>query len=837
MKCRQYTVVISRLKILLSILLCSVLYLGVSVPSYGTDQAIKADVNVSQKVEIAITKSGSDKISVILELNDYTNSDLKNSSDRRELKNDQNDIIDDINLDADLTTKFSRFPLVATEITSDQLDQLKNDSRIKSISLQERYTIDDLKTQATLAPMGVQIPSDILNAKDAWNHSPSYTGIGQKIVILDSGIDKNHPYLDGAVVHEECFASGPMPRTQGVGSCPDGTPAQSGNDSALPCDSSIPGCYHGTHVAGIAAGRQNVLGAPSQAAGGVAPGASIIAIRVFGVYSSAPYSTGQDCGNNSTGILKKCILAENVDILLALQWIIANPTGVASVNMSLGGIGVTNNACDGVYDYYTIEQGGAPGLGNAVTSLKNDYKIATVVASGNGGSKNGISAPACVTDAIAVGSTQTGNSVVSTSNTGVLLSLFAPGDNILSSIPDDGYAYSGGTSMAAPAIAGAFALIKQAVPSGTVSSWLTRFQNSGTNIIDGSPSITRKLPNILDAINNVASSVPTAPGYVNASTGYGYAYLTWSSVVGANSYRIINSSGNTIADVSSGTTAYNVATIPYTNNYFAVRASNSSGSSVYKYSNNIVGLPNTSQVGYTFFASNGATVGFGSASLSTHSNLGINNVVGGSSNRYSTGAWGVSSAGDVYSYGSAGFYGSMGGQRLNKPMISIASTATSNGYWMVASDGGIFSFGDAQFYGSTGSIRLNKPVVGMAPTPSGNGYWMVASDGGIFSFGDAQFYGSTGSINLNRPIVGMTPTPSGNGYWLVASDGGIFAFGDAQFAGSLGGLNVNDAIGMKRNDSGTGYWIFRSDGSVYSFGSAPFLGHGAGRGLSYVQAG
>ena len=220
-----------------------------------------------------------------------------------------------------------------------------------------------------------------------------------------------------------------------------------------------------------------------------------------------------------------------------------------------------------------------------------------------------------------------------------------------------------------------------------------------------------------------------------------------------------------------------------------------SGSSVYKYSNNIVGLPNTSQVGYTFFAPNGATVGFGSASLSTHSNLGINNVVGGSSNRYSTGAWGVSSAGDVYSYGSAGFYGSMGGQRLNKPMISIASTATSNGYWM------------------------------------------VASDGGIFSFGDAQFYGSTGSINLNRPIVGMTPTPSGNGYWLVASDGGIFAFGDAQFSGSLGGLNVNDAIGMKRNDSGTGYWIFRSDGSVYSFGSAPFLGHGAGRGLSYVQAG
>nr|MBF6554771.1 hypothetical protein [Acidimicrobiales bacterium] len=80
------------------------------------------------------------------------------------------------------------------------------------------------------------------------------------------------------------------------------------------------------------------------------------------------------------------------------------------------------------------------------------------------------------------------------------------------------------------------------------------------------------------------------------------------------------------------------------------------------------------------------------------------------------------------------------------------------GYWLVASDGGIFSFGDAGFHGSTGAIRLNKPVVGMAATPDGGGYWLVASDGGIFSFGNARFFGSTGSIALTRPVVGMAST-------------------------------------------------------------------------------
>jgi len=198
------------------------------------------------------------------------------------------------------------------------------------------------------------------------------------------------------------------------------------------------------------------------------------------------------------------------------------------------------------------------------------------------------------------------------------------------------------------------------------------------------------------------------------------------------------------------------------------------------------------------------------------------------------GYWLASSAGGVYPFGAAGFFGSMAGLHLNQPVVGIAATPSGQGYWMTATDGGIFNFGNARFFGSTGSIRLNQPIVGMASTPTGNGYWLVASDGGIFAYGDAHFYGSTGSIRLNKPIVGMAATPSGNGYWLVASDGGIFAYGDAHFSGSTGSIRLNKPIvGMASTGGTGGYWLVASDGGMFNFG-ASFLGSSAGASTSPV---
>jgi Big-like domain-containing protein/immunoglobulin I-set domain protein len=193
------------------------------------------------------------------------------------------------------------------------------------------------------------------------------------------------------------------------------------------------------------------------------------------------------------------------------------------------------------------------------------------------------------------------------------------------------------------------------------------------------------------------------------------------------------------------------------------------------------------------------------------------------------GYWLMAKTGSVYSYGTAPFYGSMGGKTLNKPIVGTATTPGDGGYWLVASDGGIFSFGNAAFYGSMGGQPLNQPIVGIAATPDGKGYWEVASDGGIFAFGDAAFYGSMGGKPLNKPIVGIAATPDGQGYWEVASDGGIFAFGNAAFAGSTGSLTLNKPIvGMASTNNGQGYWLVAADGGVFAFGNAGFHGTVAG---------
>ncbi|HEX5267771.1 MAG TPA: hypothetical protein VFW24_13455 [Acidimicrobiales bacterium] len=163
-------------------------------------------------------------------------------------------------------------------------------------------------------------------------------------------------------------------------------------------------------------------------------------------------------------------------------------------------------------------------------------------------------------------------------------------------------------------------------------------------------------------------------------------------------------------------------------------------------------------------------------------------------------------------------------------LVNQAPGAASTGYWLVSSDGGVFSYGTAGFFGSAGALHLRASIVGMASTPDGRGYWLVASDGGVFTYGDARFAGSAGSLPLSAPITGMAAAPDGAGYWLVAADGGVFGYGSAGFHGSAASSGDRLVRALAAGPGGAGYWLADAAGIVYGYGDAPVSGSPAGSG-------
>jgi len=112
-----------------------------------------------------------------------------------------------------------------------------------------------------------------------------FDGTGFALAILDTGVDKNHPFLQGKVVAEWCFSE--------RGSCPMGGQIEGGEGTAIPCTYSAD-CVHGTHVAGIAAG----VGPDFS---GVARGAKLKAVQVFSKFTGTECAPGQTTWQRATG--------------------------------------------------------------------------------------------------------------------------------------------------------------------------------------------------------------------------------------------------------------------------------------------------------------------------------------------------------------------------------------------------------------------------------------------------------------------------------------------------------------------------------------------------------
>ncbi|MEV0312093.1 S8 family peptidase [Nonomuraea fuscirosea] len=338
------------------------------------------------------------------------------------------------------------------EVDGRTLDKLKKDNRVQAV-YKDELSAPNLDVSTTV------IRSDRAN-QAGWN------GTGTTVAVLDTGIDRDHPFFAGRIADEACFSSSDASDGT-VSLCPNNQPSQTGPGAA---DVETPQCTvdganvcsHGTHVAGIAAGKMTT-GAP---ANGVAPEARLLPVQVF-----SRVDDPLTCGIGPT----PCFLSYTSDQKLALEYVarVARTYNVAAVNMSLGGGRAYSEACDA-----DPSAGAVKPEFDALVALG----VAPVVAAGNSGWENGVSAPACVSTAITVGATDDSDALASFTNRGPLLDLFAPGVAIRSSVPDDAYGDKNGTSMAAPHVAGAFALMRQAFPNNTVEQSLQRLRDTGAQI-------------------------------------------------------------------------------------------------------------------------------------------------------------------------------------------------------------------------------------------------------------------------------------------------------------------------------------------------------------------
>ena len=205
----------------------------------------------------------------------------------------------------------------------------------------------------------------------------------------------------------------------------------------------------------------------------------------------------------------------------------------------------------------------------------------------------------------------------------------------------------------------------------------------------------------------------------------------------------------------------------------------------------------------------------------------------------------VASDGGIFSFGDAGFYGSLPGlgiapagtpgttKKLNAPIVGMVPSADGDGYFMVGSDGGVFAFGDAKFEGSCPGIGgCSGAAVAVMPDATGNGYWLVTATGHLYTFGDAPYFGAPGP--QASPVTSAVRTPDGGGYWILLADGVVYEYGDASNFGDAAGVPTarNPATTIFADDNGSGFWIGTANGTVWAYGAAPDYGDMAGSKLN-----
>ena len=409
-----------------------------------------ANPTISLDVRNSLGDNGTARVIIGLGLKDQWQPEGKISpanaqNQRAHIKNAQKDFIKTFNqalqqngiptIAASWTAKY--VPYLGLEIDSSTLTYLEQNAVASTVHLDE----PDVLSQQDNSRQ--QIGADIALEQ-------GYAGSGQTIVVLDSGVDHTHPNLDNNMSqYGACYSSNYEPDSATT-VCPDGSEVQQAEGAGINCDSEIKGCDHGTHVAGIALQT--------------APDIDLVSVQVFSQF-------GHDVGSYPSDQIK------GLEYVYDLY---QQGVSVAAVNMSL-----TSRFKN--YKDPTRCDANHPSRKAIVDTLQS-VGIATIAAAGNAGIKNKLSAPACISSVISVGATDPFGEMADYSNASTFLDLVAPGTGIQSTLPGGRRGAKDGTSMAAPAVAAAIAILKAQHPEATVEELVTVLKESG-QLVDDYPML------------------------------------------------------------------------------------------------------------------------------------------------------------------------------------------------------------------------------------------------------------------------------------------------------------------------------------------------------------
>src|SRR5215813_14034375 len=257
-----------------------------------------------------------------------------------------------------------------------------------------------------------------ISAVQAWDVSTGSTSI--VVGVIDTGVDFNHPDLAANIW------SAPSSFTVTVGgqtiTCPAG--AHGFNDVANTC-SPLDDNNHGSHTSGTIGATGN-------------NGSGVVGVNWTASIMGLKFLSASGSGNTADAI-------ECIDFAIQAKARFGAQANVRILSNSWGGGGFSQALLDAI-------------------NRANSNNMLSVCAAGNNNSNNDTTAffPANydASNVLSVAATDNRDNKSSFSNFGATtVDLGAPGTNILSTVPNGGFAVFSGTSMATPHVSGAAALV------------------------------------------------------------------------------------------------------------------------------------------------------------------------------------------------------------------------------------------------------------------------------------------------------------------------------------------------------------------------------------------